>query len=584
MNYIKDYFRAYGMIWKANPMGFVFQLLMQGLLAGIPVLVLFFTKQLLDQVLLAKTLDANILHYLFLMAGVYVLNLLVQQIQSYLSFNNQHQVSAFFSEKILNKSTKIPFEFNENSDYQNSLHLAQQQSLYKIPQVYQVLQSVLVSSFSLLALVSYFFKLLSDFAWWIVLLAIPLSVIKWISGNALAQLDKKLVRQERESNYLHQLLLGVSYAKEVKTLNMGAKWITQFSVFKAFIFQKKRSLQLKISFFSGLAELLEVAVIVMVMYQLIDLAIAKVIGISVLVIYLQGLQRIQSTLKTFLQSWVQLLQQRVFLKDLFDYLDLKEEKREIKYFDKYLTHELEVEGLSFKYPESDHWVLKNIDFKIKKGETIAIVGANGSGKSTLVKLLAGLYIPTQGDLRWKNRSIHQIDEGLFANESTFVFQDFEKYYVSIQEFIEMGCQEEEMNREDRLLEALQMADAQDFVHQFPHKHHSKLGRIFGAGVQLSGGQWQKLVIARAFFRNSPLWIFDEPTSSIDAIAEAKIIENIKAKSEDKVSIIITHRLYNLKFVDKILVMDQGEIVEQGTFDELKTSSVIFNQLYEQQKV
>jgi ATP-binding cassette subfamily B protein len=302
------------MIWEANPLGFIVQLFLQGFLAAVPVLILYCTKQLLDQILEAKKLDATSLNYLWILGGIYLLNIIVQQIQSFISFSNQHQVSAYFSEKILRKSTRIPFEFNENSDYQNSLHLAQQQSLYKIPQVYQVLQSVLVSSFSLLALISYFFKLLSDYAWWIILLAIPLSTIKWISGNALAHLDKKLVKQEREANYLHQILVGVNYAKEVKTLNVGAKLIARFTTFKEFIFQKKRSLQLKISFFSGLAELLEVAVILYVMYQLIDLAIAKVIGISVLVIYLQGLQRVQSTLKSFLQSCVQIFS---FLKKMY---------------------------------------------------------------------------------------------------------------------------------------------------------------------------------------------------------------------------------------------------------------------------
>ena len=571
------------MIWEANPLGFIVQLFLQGFLAAVPVLILYCTKQLLDQILEAKKLDGTSLNYLWILGGIYLLNIIVQQIQSFISFSNQHQVSAYFSEKILRKSTRIPFEFNENSDYQNSLHLAQQQSLYKIPQVYQVLQSVLVSSFSLLALISYFFKLLSDYAWWIILLAIPLSTIKWISGNALSQLDKKLVKQEREANYLHQILVGVNYAKEVKTLNVGAKLIARFTTFKEFIFQKKRSLQLKISFFSGLAELLEVAVILYVMYQLIDLAIAKVIGISVLVIYLQGLQRVQSTLKSFLQSWVQLLQQRMFLKDLFDYLDLQEEKRDIKHFDKRLTNFLEIKDLSFQYPESEKWVLKNIQFEIQKGEIIAIVGANGSGKSTLVKLLAGLYVPSSGELRWKNQLIHQIDSAVFANESTIVFQDFEKYYVSIQEFLELGW-EGENSGEVRIKNALNLADAMDFVDDFPRKQHSILGRIFGSGEQLSGGQWQKLVIARAFFRNTPLWIFDEPTSSIDAIAEAKIFEHIKAESSDKVSIIITHRLYNLKFADRILVMDQGKIVEQGTFEELKSNSVLFNQLYEQQKV
>jgi ATP-binding cassette subfamily B protein len=239
--------------------------------------------------------------------------------------------------------------------------------------------------------------------------------------------------------------------------------------------------------------------------------------------------------------------------------------------------------LTFRHKSSSYDALSKINFEVQKGETVAFVGPSGSGKSTLVKLLAGLYVPSSGELRWKNQLIHQIDSGVFANESTIVFQDFEKYYVSIQEFLELGW-EGENSGEVRIKNALNLADAMDFVDDFPRKQHSILGRIFGSGEQLSGGQWQKLVIARAFFRNTPLWIFDEPTSSIDAIAEAKIFEHIKAESSDKVSIIITHRLYNLKFADRILVMDQGKIVEQGTFEELKSNSVLFNQLYEQQKV
>ena len=583
MKYLKQYFRAYGLIWEANPLGFVIQLILQGILAGIPVAILYLTKRLLDQILVVQKFDFVTMRYVFFMGGIYLVNLLVTQIQSFISFTNQHQVGAFFSEKILSKNTKIPYEFNENSDYQNSLHLAQQQSIYKIPQVYQVLQMVLVSSFSLLALISYFFNVFSNYAWWIVLLAIPLSVIKWISGNALVRLDKKLVVQERESNYLHQLLIGVAFAKEVKTLNVGDRLIAMFSQLKAYIFKKKRSLQLKISFYAGIAELLEVAVVMYVMYRLIDLAIAKVIAISVLVIYLQGLQRIQSTLKSFLQSWVQLLQQRVFLKDLFDYLDLNEEKRNITHIAEESEVELSIRDVSFSYPGSDRWALREINLEVKRGEIVAIVGANGSGKSTLVKLMAGLYKPTQGEMCWKNKAIHQMDSEVFAKESSIVFQDFEKYYMSIAEFVAFGW-EKEGNDEKRMEAALKKADAMDFVQALRNSYHSKLGRIFSAGEQLSGGQWQKLVIARAFFRDTPLWVFDEPTSAIDAISEANIFENIKAKSKDKVCILITHRLYNLKFADKIYVIDQGELVEQGNFEELKANSVIFKQLYEQQKV
>lgn len=571
------------MIWEANSLGFSFQLLLQAMLACTPATTLYVIKKLLDQILTVHTLDFNTFKYLIFLGGIFLVNLVVSHIQSYVSLINQHRVSTYFSAKMLLKSTKVPFEYYENSDFQNSLHLAQQLSLYKIPQVYQVIQVVLISSMSLGVLLVYFIQVLRDFAWLILLLAIPLAIIKWLSGNAFAQLDKKLVRQEREANYFHQLIIGINYAKEVRTLHVGESLLKKFSHLKRYIFQEKRSLQLKTNILSGLAELLEVAVVLFVMYKLIDMAIAKLIVFSVLVIYIQGLQRIQSTLKTCLQNWVQLLQQRVFLNDLFAYLDLPEENRNITRLNHSIAGALVCQDLNFKYPGSERWALKGINFEVKQGEIIAIVGANGSGKSTLAKLIAGLFIPTSGNLSWKKTTIHEIDSGEFAKETTFVFQDFEKYYLSIAEFIGLGLDAEELS-EEHVNKALKNADAFDFVHVFKNTFRAQLGRIFNSGEQLSGGQWQKLVIARAFLRDSNLWVFDEPTSSIDALSEARIFENIKSQATGKVSIIITHRLYNLKFADRIYVMDGGEFVEQGTFEELKSNSKIFNALYEQQKL
>ena len=135
MKFIKEYFRVFEMIWKADPLGFSVQLFLQSILAGVPVAMLYVTKKLLDQILMVSTFDLGTIKYLILMAGIYMINLVLAQLISYISFTNQHRVSTLFSEKILFKSTKVPFEYNENSDYQNSLHLAQQQSLYKIPQV-----------------------------------------------------------------------------------------------------------------------------------------------------------------------------------------------------------------------------------------------------------------------------------------------------------------------------------------------------------------------------------------------------------------------------------------------------------------
>lgn len=584
MGYLKDYFRVFELIRNANPMGFVILLLLQCLLAGIPVGTLYMTKLLLDHLLTAKSIDLIAIRYLFYLGGSQVLNLSLSHLQSYFSFRNQQQVSIYFSKQILLKSSKIPYLYNENSDYQNSLHLAQQQSIYKIPQLYQISQIVIVSSFTLAALLIYLLKILSGYAWLILFITVPLSVIKWISGNAMAQLDRKLVLKERKSNYLYQLLTGVNYAKEVKTLNAGKYLLDRFDQLKIHIKTKKNLLHLKITIFSAISELLEVIVMVYVIYELMGLVIAKVMAISVLVIYLQGLQRIQSTLKTFLQNWIQLIQQRTFLKDLFEYFDFEEDVKFLTVSDDKSSKRLIGRNLYFKYPNSNEFVLTDLNFEIKNGEIVSIVGANGSGKSTLVKLLAGLYMPAKSSqLTWKNTPIYQIESGIFSNESTIVFQNFEHFHMTVAEYVVMGSVGIEI-KIPKLEDALKCADAYDFVNKLPKSYHTKLGQVLEQGEELSGGQWQKLVLARAFYRDSPLWVFDEPTSAIDAISEAKIIKNIKKRAKDKICILITHRLYNLKYADRVFVMEKGKIVEQGTFEGLKANSKIFNELYQSQKL
>jgi ABC-type multidrug transport system fused ATPase/permease subunit len=229
---------------------------------------------------------------------------------------------------------------------------------------------------------------------------------------------------------------------------------------------------------------------------------------------------------------------------------------------------IEFKDVSFAYPGTDKLVINNINLKVKSGEKIAIVGRNGAGKTTLVKLISRFYPVTKGKLLFEGIDMNEINsESLYNNIST-LYQDFNTYsYLTAKENICIGRSEEVPNEVSMRI-AAQTADAMDFISEFPNKFDQILNETYKGGIRPSTGQWQKLAIARFFYRNSPLVIFDEPTASIDAISEYNIFSKIYDFFEGKTVIIISHRFSTVRNADRIIVLDKGEIVEEGSHGEL----------------
>lgn len=577
------YKRALALLWATSPRLLILQIALYLIQSALPVGVLYATKQLFDVIIEEGTAYQEVLNWMLVLLGIQLFSAALSQFNAYIAGLFQQQLTDKSAATIIEKSIRIPYPYFEDHAYHDSLHLAQSQAIYKLPYLHQLILDTFSNALSLALLLGYFFSLIAAYAWIILLIALPLAMVKWFSGYMLYRLEARIIPAERESDYYHMVLTQESFAHEIRTLNFGDALLKRFKDIRKYIYGEKKNLQRRLLGYSVLAEMAEVTVLFLVLIGIAKQAFFGALAISLLVVYIQGVQRMQSNLKNFLNSLVSLIQQRIFLADLFKFLDIPlPEDRDNRQEDFPVEDcSIKVRDLSFAYPQTNKEVLSAVNMEFPKGKVIGIVGANGSGKSTLVKLLAGLYEPMTGEIQLGGIPIQSIGKNVFRENSLILFQDFQKYYFSIEDIITLGKHAQE-NHENRLREALEKSQSADFVFGLEDGPQTKMGRIFQGGKNLSGGQWQKLAVARAFYRDPKMIILDEPTSAMDAITETEVFRHFKSEGKDKVIILITHRLYNLKDADYIYVMEEGRVAQEGRFEDLVRAEGIFQELYQNQ--
>jgi ATP-binding cassette subfamily B protein len=581
---IKNVRRSLLLLWQTSNSLALLTLSLHIIQALLPVASLYFIKILVEGVT-NKQAFSEIVPFIIYFLVSQLLLALTQQYANYIITIYQPRLTDYLSKQVLEKAVNVDYGYYENPAYHDNMHLAQQQSLYRAGMLLTSFTAFITSGFALLFLLLFFISMQSFFALLFIAFSLPLATIKWYYGIAIMQQERKLTPLERESNYLHQVLTGVSFAKETRVFGFGSFFIDKFVSIRRSIRLQKQRLNKKLTNYSLIAEAIEIIAMAIIFAILSRQTIEGAVTLGLFVVYIQGFQNLQHNSKNFLQSVVQIFQQRIFLQDLFQFLDipLSQQKGSQNPFP--LTQSgLAVNNLSFRYSPDSKPILRHISLQCKPGQIIAIVGQNGSGKSTLIKLLAKLYEANEGQITFDTTAIEDISRDVYKSQTVFLFQDFEKYFFTIEENIVLGEPDEDKTKAD-IRSAAQAAGAEGLISKMPEGYQTRMGRIFEGSAQLSGGEWQKIALARVFYRDSAqLIVLDEPTSALDAPAEFEIFRQIKAIAKNKMVILITHRLYNLKIADYLYVMENGRIAEEGTFDELLEKNGAFAQLYNMQQL
>ncbi len=374
----------------------------------------------------------------------------------------------------------------------------------------------------------------------------------------------------RLCHYLATLLTERGPAKETRLFGLGASLLERFGRAQVDMYRQERRIAGVEVRGLGMLGLLSVAGTVAIWIWAAADAVTGALAIGTLVLVFQSAERARAQLQDAARGAGMLVQSRLHAQSYFDFIDLdpgdyagslRRAGRQVA-APSAVTGGIELTDVSFEYPGTERPVLRNLDLRLRAGERVAIVGENGAGKTTLVKLLTRLYDPTGGSIELDGLDYRDYDVGGLRKLFGVAFQDYVQFQLTARENVGFGDLER-MDDTEAIMDAVRGAAAQEMVEQLPSGLDTMLGRTLADGTDLSGGQWQKLALARAFFRDGAVLILDEPTAALDARAEHELFDHILAESRGRTTIIISHRFSTVRSADRILVLHEGEIVEDG---------------------
>jgi ATP-binding cassette, subfamily B, bacterial len=577
--------RGFALMWQSAKKLTLINLAIFVLQGILPLLSLLILKNVIDSILLTKQFSwqqGGISILLFF--GVQAATVIVTELSAYYTELHKQITSNQMAGKVLRQSVGLDLEYFENPDFYDELYMVQWQSLYRPAELIGSIQGFIGSLVTIVLFSGFLFSVHWTVPLLLLLLSIPLAISRLLQGYQFFLLNKNNSTLERRSYDLFDYLTSYEYAKEVRIFRFGQPFIHHFLSLKKAIFRKGKKLQNRFLQYNVLIQLFEIAIIVLIYGIIIHRTVVAAVSMGGLVVYLTTFQRLQGAISGFYQSCIHLFQQQLYLQQVLDFLSLPASKapKENPETKRPLKEGLRVANLSFTYPQTSKQVLHNVSMQFPVGKVVAIVGENGSGKSTLVKLLSGLYQVPKDTLFWDGEDSSFLLAEEWRNHVTALFQDFGKYYLSIRENIAPGTR---IQNEALLNKAAERSGFAQYLPSFSLGYRTPLGRTFKNGQQLSGGQWQKLALSRAFYKESPVLILDEPTSSLDPVSEYEVLKNLKEElTGERVIILISHRLYNLKLADYIYVLKEGEVLETGTFEDLLSGGGHFYNTYKTQMV
>jgi len=402
-------------------------------------------------------------------------------------------------------------------------------------------------------------------------------------ADILYNFQRTQTPEARKSAYFNWLLTGDRPSRELRLFGLGNYFISLFK--KSFLKQKEEEINIirRRTVIELISNLFKASALLITLLFIARQTINGKLSLGQMAMFLLAFRQGMMYVKDLFGAMAGLYEDGLFIGDTFEFLNLKESvtAAEPIVAPSPLKKNIVVENLSFTYPGNNFTTISNVSFEIKKGEIIALVGPNGAGKSTLVRLLCRLYDPDSGNVKYDGNNIRNIDPQEYRKLFSVVFQDFMLYNLSAGDNIRMG-NIDEINPESGIKSSAESTGVHELINNLPNGYDTVIGNLFDDSRELSWGEWQKIALARALFRDAPVLILDEPSSALDADTEYDIFSRFREIVKGRTSILISHRFTNVSLADRIIVLDKGSIAETGTHDELMKRGGIYFTMFSKQ--
>ncbi len=586
------------LVWQTSPALTLGQGVLRIVRALLPVVTLYVGKLIIDEVvLLAGAPSSNDTLREWLASGALdrigwllalefalavasdVLGRLVSLLDSLLSERFSNETSL----RLMEHAATLDLEDFEDSELQDRLERARRQAAGRtslIGQLFGQAQDVIT-------VVSFAAGLIVYAPWLIVLLAIALLPVFIGEAHFNAQtysLNFARTPERRELDYVRQTGASVETAKEVKIFGLNTFLIERYRTLANRFFEANRRIAMRrAGWGSALTAIGTLAYYVAYAY-IVWRTLHGDFSIGDLTFLAGSFRRLRNLLESLLIGFSQVAGQALYLDDLFTFFEIEPEivpPPNPRPFPTPIRKGFAFENVGFRYPGVDRWAVHNLNFELRAGEILALVGENGAGKTTLVKLLARLYDPDEGRILLDGHDLREYD--LFALRANIgvIFQDFVRYHLTAADNIAVGRIDAREDRA-RIVAAAERSLADEVIRKLPEQYDQVLGKRFRTGIDLSGGEWQKIAIARAYMRDAQLLILDEPTAALDARAEFEVFERFKELSRGKTVVLISHRFSSVRMADRIVVLADGTVEADGTHAELVQQKGRYAELFELQ--
>jgi len=577
--------RTLALVWKSSPGATLLLGVLTLAVSLLPLAVAYAGKGIVDAVVAHSRAAA--IRWVLIELGVVATQALVQRS---LALSRQllgARLSLDINLRILEKAQELELRHFEDGRFYDSLTRARREAsmrpLSVVTEGFQLVQNTLT-------LVAYLALIVRYSAWaalGLFVAAVPSAAVEmWFSRSAF-RLRNWRSPESRQVNYLEYVLANNAHVKEVKLFGLGPLLLGRYKALGETFYAEDRRLTVRRAFWALLLSLLGTGAFYACYASVAIAAALGIITLGTMTLYLVAFRQGQQAFQSVLGAFGGIYEDTLYMSNLFEYLAIPTDAVRAPEPGRVLDEEgIRFEDVGFQYPaapgETPRWVLRHVSFFIPKGQSVALVGQNGAGKTTLIKLLTRLYDATEGRILLDGRDLRDWERDKLEARLAVIFQDYNEYQLDVKENVGVG-DVAHLDDETRVRRAVDRGGAEAVVESLPDKLGTKLGKWAHDGVELSGGQWQKIALARAFMREgADILVLDEPTAALDAESEHAVFERFRTLAAGRTTFLISHRFSTVRMADRILVIEGGHVIEDGSHRELLQAGARYAHLFQLQ--